>query len=112
MLSIALWMCHIVHNIISVSYCLQHYGCTILSTHGGADSGLDDSETQNITGVLYYLQHYGCIILSTEPHMMVLILDLMTMKLRDLRRDIHLSARDYDKLMDRPVVSFSVSMMM
>ena len=71
------YICHIVHNIIDVSYCPQHY-C--------------------------------CIILSTEPHMMVLVLDLMTMKLRDLRRDIHLTTKEHDKLMDRPIISFSVSL--
>ena len=47
--------------------------------------------------------------LSTEPHMMVLTLDLMTMRLRDLRRDIHLTTKEHDKLVDRSIISFSVS---
>ena len=41
--------------------------------------------------------------------MMVLVLDLITMKLRDLRRDIHLASADHDRLMEQPVISFSVS---
>lgn len=44
-----------------------------------------------------------------DAHMMILILDLMTMKLRDLRRDIHLTTADHDKLMEQPVVSFATS---
>ncbi|KAL8567183.1 hypothetical protein ACOMHN_046593 [Nucella lapillus] len=42
-------------------------------------------------------------------HIMILILDLVTMKLRDLRRDIHLTTADHDKLVEQPVISFSTS---
>ncbi|XP_076453551.1 uncharacterized protein LOC143288799 [Babylonia areolata] len=44
-----------------------------------------------------------------EAHMMILILDLRTMKLRDLRRDIHLSNADHDQLVEQPVISFSTT---
>ncbi|KAK7090218.1 uncharacterized protein [Littorina saxatilis] len=44
-----------------------------------------------------------------EPHMMILILDLMTMKLRDLRRDIYLTTNEHDMLVERPIISFSTT---
>lgn len=44
----------------------------------------------------------------SEPHITVLVLDLSTMQLRDLRCDIHLNATDYASLLQDDTFSCDV----